>query len=98
MLTLSDSTLPPQIDHFHSLVPLDTNSQKNAALFGYPSWIYKAVSSKDGNTYALRRLEGKSASLDYTYQLLMIAQATALQTREPSALFRIGSALSMATL
>lgn len=59
---LLDSTLPPQIDHFHSLVPLDTNSQKNAALFGYPSWIYKAVSSKDGNTYALRRLEGKSAS------------------------------------
>lgn len=53
-----DSTLPPQIDHFHSLVPLDTISQKNAALFGYPSWIYKAVSSKDGNTYALRRLEG----------------------------------------
>ncbi|MCJ1437505.1 PAB-dependent poly(A)-specific ribonuclease subunit 3 [Xylographa pallens] len=56
--TLPNSTLPPQIDHFHSLVPLDTNSQKNAAIFGYPSWIYKAVSSKDGNTYALRRLEG----------------------------------------
>ncbi|MCJ1285856.1 PAB-dependent poly(A)-specific ribonuclease subunit 3 [Xylographa opegraphella] len=56
--TLPNSTLPPQIDHFHSLVPLDTNSQKNATIFGYPSWIYKAVSSKDGNTYALRRLEG----------------------------------------
>ncbi|MCJ1479068.1 PAB-dependent poly(A)-specific ribonuclease subunit 3 [Lambiella insularis] len=55
---LPNSTLPPQIDHFHSLVPLDTTSQKNAALFGYPSWIYKAISSKDGNTYALRRLEG----------------------------------------
>ncbi|MCJ1409726.1 PAB-dependent poly(A)-specific ribonuclease subunit 3 [Ptychographa xylographoides] len=56
--TLPNTTLPPQIDHYHSLVPLDTNSQKNATLFGYPSWIYKAVSSKDGNTYALRRLEG----------------------------------------
>lgn len=54
-----DSTLPAQIDHFHSLVPLDTSNQKNASLFGYPSWVYKAVSSKDGNTYALRRLEGE---------------------------------------
>jgi PAB-dependent poly(A)-specific ribonuclease subunit 3 len=57
-LTLVDSTLPPLIEHFHSLVPLDTTNQKNATLFGYPSWIYKAVSNKDGNTYALRRLEG----------------------------------------
>lgn len=55
---LSDSTLPPQIDHFHSLVPLDTTNQKNAATFGYPSWVYKAMSSKDGKLYALRRLEG----------------------------------------
>jgi PAB-dependent poly(A)-specific ribonuclease subunit 3 len=31
--------------------------QKNTAPFGYASWIYKAVSSKDGKTYALRRLE-----------------------------------------
>jgi PAB-dependent poly(A)-specific ribonuclease subunit 3 len=37
---------------------LDTTQQKNQALFGYQSWVYKAVSSKDGNTYALRRLEG----------------------------------------
>ena len=59
-MTGLDSTLPPQIDHYHSLVPLDTTNQKNATLFGYPSWIYKAVSSKDGNTFALRRLEGWS--------------------------------------
>lgn len=55
---LADSTLPPQIDHFHSLVPLDTTNQKNAATFGYPSWVYKAMSSKDGKLYALRRVEG----------------------------------------
>ncbi|KAI9791407.1 MAG: PAB-dependent poly(A)-specific ribonuclease subunit 3 [Peltula sp. TS41687] len=55
---LPNSTLPPQIDHFHSLVPLDTTNQKNAATFGYPSWVYKAMSSKDGKLYALRRLEG----------------------------------------
>jgi len=39
---------------------LDVSNQRNASIFGYPSWIYKAVSSKDGNTYALRRLEGIS--------------------------------------
>ncbi|KAK2792891.1 PAB-dependent poly(A)-specific ribonuclease subunit 3 [Onygenales sp. PD_12] len=56
--TLPNSQLPTQIDHFHSLVPLDLTHQKNAAIFGYPSWVYKAQSSKDGNFYALRRLEG----------------------------------------
>ncbi|KAF1986396.1 PAB-dependent poly(A)-specific ribonuclease subunit PAN3 [Aulographum hederae CBS 113979] len=56
--TLPNSSLPPQVDYFHSLVPLDTNPNKNATLFGYPSWVYKAVSSKDGFTYTLRRLEG----------------------------------------
>ncbi|KAF2462013.1 PAB-dependent poly(A)-specific ribonuclease subunit PAN3 [Lineolata rhizophorae] len=54
---LPNSTLP-SVDHFHSLVPLDTTNQKNAALFGYPSWVYKAMSSQDGNYYTLRRLEG----------------------------------------
>lgn len=53
-----DTHLPAQVDYFHSLVPLDLNNQKNAAVFGYPSWVYKAQSSKDGNFYALRRLEG----------------------------------------
>ncbi|KZF19720.1 hypothetical protein L228DRAFT_250792 [Xylona heveae TC161] len=54
---LPNSTLP-QLEHFHSLVPLDTTNQKSATIFGYPSWVYKANSSKDGNLYALRRLEG----------------------------------------
>jgi PAB-dependent poly(A)-specific ribonuclease subunit 3 len=56
-LTWPDTALP-QVDHFHTLVPLDKGHQKNPLLFGYPSWIYKAVSSKDGYLYALRRLEG----------------------------------------
>ncbi|KKK21253.1 hypothetical protein P175DRAFT_0499579 [Aspergillus ochraceoroseus IBT 24754] len=56
--TLPNTQLPAQVDYFHSLVPLDLNHQKNAATFGFPSWVYKAQSSKDGNFYALRRLEG----------------------------------------
>lgn len=55
--TFSNSTLPQQIEHFHSLVALDTTAQKAASVYGYPSWLYKAVSSKDGYTYCLRRLE-----------------------------------------
>ncbi|TKA70955.1 hypothetical protein B0A55_07380 [Friedmanniomyces simplex] len=54
----ANSTLPQTVEHFHSLVALDTTSQRGATTFGYPSWIYKATSSKDGHTYALRRIEG----------------------------------------
>ncbi|KAJ6032006.1 PAB-dependent poly(A)-specific ribonuclease subunit 3 [Penicillium herquei] len=56
--TLPNTQLPGQVDYFHSLVPLDLSHQKNAATFGYPSWVYKAQSSKDGNFFVLRRLEG----------------------------------------
>ncbi|KAL7788680.1 hypothetical protein V8C37DRAFT_387608 [Trichoderma ceciliae] len=48
----------PQLDSYHSLVALDTTHRKNANMFGYPSWVYKATSSKTGNLYCLRRLEG----------------------------------------
>ncbi|KAG5982124.1 hypothetical protein E4U55_002271 [Claviceps digitariae] len=48
----------PQMENYHSLVPLDTTHRKNANIFGYPSWVYKAISSKTGNLYCLRRLEG----------------------------------------
>ncbi|RDI78833.1 hypothetical protein Vi05172_g11187 [Venturia inaequalis] len=56
--TLPNSTLPANIEHFHSLVPLDTNNQRNTTTFGYVTWLYKATSSKDGKLYTLRRLEG----------------------------------------
>lgn len=55
----SDSTLPPNIAHFQALVPLVHNTQKNTNLFGYSSWIYKAISSHDGKAYCLRRLQGE---------------------------------------
>ncbi|KYK57019.1 PAB-dependent poly-specific ribonuclease subunit PAN3 [Drechmeria coniospora] len=48
----------PQLDNYHSLVALDTTHRKNADIYGYPSWVYKAFSSKNGNLYCLRRLEG----------------------------------------
>ncbi|TVY27530.1 PAN2-PAN3 deadenylation complex subunit PAN3 [Lachnellula hyalina] len=48
----------PTVDPYHSLVALDTSHRKSAAVFGYPSWIYKATSIKNGHMYCLRRLEG----------------------------------------
>ncbi|KAG8406334.1 PAB-dependent poly(A)-specific ribonuclease subunit 3, variant 2 [Metarhizium acridum] len=48
----------PQMENYHSLVALDTSQRKNANAFSYPSWVYKATSSKTGNLYCLRRLEG----------------------------------------
>ncbi len=56
--TFANSTLPQNVEYFHSLVALDTNNQKSQSLFGYPTWVYKATSSRDGHTYALRRIEG----------------------------------------
>ncbi|QIW96156.1 hypothetical protein AMS68_001674 [Peltaster fructicola] len=54
-----NSTLPQNVDnHFHSLVALDTSAQRTSTTYGYPSWIYKATSSVDGQIYALRRIEG----------------------------------------
>ncbi|GAB7359922.1 hypothetical protein MBLNU230_g7448t2 [Neophaeotheca triangularis] len=56
--TFANSTLPPTVEHFHSLVALDIGNQKSPLTFGYPSHIYKATSSKDGNFYTLRRISG----------------------------------------
>jgi hypothetical protein len=58
LLTTSPDTALPQLDAYHSLFPLDTSNRKNTAIFGYPSWVFKATSSKNGNYYCLRRLEG----------------------------------------
>jgi PAB-dependent poly(A)-specific ribonuclease subunit 3 len=52
--------LPTSINEYHSLVPLDMSNQKSAQTFGYPSWVYKAFSTEDANTYALRRVEGRT--------------------------------------
>ena len=43
---------------YHSLYPLDLHKEKSTKVFGYATWVYKAVSSVDGKTYVLRRVEG----------------------------------------
>jgi hypothetical protein len=51
------SDLPAQVDHFTELCPIETQLQKSGT-FGYPSTVYKAVNSKNGFTYCLRRIHG----------------------------------------
>jgi PAB-dependent poly(A)-specific ribonuclease subunit 3 len=58
LLILVDSQLPT-LDGYHTLVALDTSHHKSATVFGFPGWVYKATSSKNGKMYCLRRLEGK---------------------------------------
>jgi len=57
---LPTSTLPARVDIFHSLVPLDNTPQRGHSVFGYQSCLYKAFSARDGQIYALRRIEGNS--------------------------------------
>ena len=45
------------MESYHSLSPLDTNSHKVAGSFGRITWLYKAVASKNGKHYCLRRVE-----------------------------------------
>lgn len=50
-------TLSVTVESYHSLSPLDTNSHKVAGSFGRITWLYKAVASKNGKQYCLRRVE-----------------------------------------
>ncbi|CAK7274855.1 PAB-dependent poly(A)-specific ribonuclease subunit 3 [Sporothrix epigloea] len=50
-------TLSINVESYHSLMALDTNSHKVAGSFGRITWLYKAVASKNGKHYCLRRLE-----------------------------------------
>ncbi|CAG7726412.1 unnamed protein product [Allacma fusca] len=49
--------LPAQIDHYHEICPLEPQAQKSVT-FGYPNSVYKAINSKNGFTYCLRRIHG----------------------------------------
>ncbi|KAI8073106.1 hypothetical protein BC940DRAFT_364207 [Gongronella butleri] len=55
LATASGHDLPPEVHVYHSLVALE---DKPGQCFGHPSWLYKAMSSVDGNIYALVRIEG----------------------------------------
>ncbi|KAI8145218.1 hypothetical protein BJV82DRAFT_605362 [Fennellomyces sp. T-0311] len=50
--------LPQEVHVYHSLYPLEEHNSQSSQYFGHSSRIYKAVSSVDGRTYTLVRIEG----------------------------------------
>ncbi|KAJ3170528.1 PAB-dependent poly(A)-specific ribonuclease subunit 3 [Geranomyces variabilis] len=50
--------LPAEIHTYHSFYPLDVHRDRSLKVFGYPTWVYKALWSVDGKPYVLRRIEG----------------------------------------
>ena len=55
----------PAVEHYHTLTPLTAvNQQQNQTWHGYSSTTYKAVSTKDGRTYCLRRIHGQYLSTE----------------------------------
>jgi PAB-dependent poly(A)-specific ribonuclease subunit 3 len=54
--------IPHEVGPYHSLLPLD-HRMGISKIYGYPTPLYRAVSSIDGSVYCLRRVEGKSSIL-----------------------------------
>jgi len=50
--------LPLQVEHFTEICPLEPNTHQSAT-FGYATSVYKAINTKSGFTYCLRRIHGK---------------------------------------
>lgn len=51
--------LPRMIQHYHSFFPLDSASRdQRMHSFGYPSTLWKCISTADGLCYAMRRIDG----------------------------------------
>ncbi|CDH54643.1 poly-specific ribonuclease [Lichtheimia corymbifera JMRC:FSU:9682] len=52
--------LPQEVDVYHSLYPLEIRNQPGhkSMFFNHPTTAYKAVSTVDGRTYVLYRVEG----------------------------------------
>ena len=53
--------IPTEVDNYHNLFPLEPpppSSMQKSNRFSYPTTCYKAVNTKDGLTYCLRRIHG----------------------------------------
>ncbi|XP_032235298.1 PAN2-PAN3 deadenylation complex subunit pan3 isoform X2 [Nematostella vectensis] len=60
-LNPDDTSVPQEVDSYHTLCPLeplDTPTDQAQRTFGYITTCYKAINSKDGLLYVLRRVHG----------------------------------------
>lgn len=51
--------LPPEVDNYHELCPLEPIHKPASTVLGYQTSTYKATSLKNGNRYCLRRIHGE---------------------------------------
>ncbi|XP_069129497.1 PAN2-PAN3 deadenylation complex subunit pan3-like isoform X1 [Argopecten irradians] len=59
--TSANPDIPVEVDTYHNLFPLEpppSNPMQKSNRFSYPTTCYKAVNTKDGLTYCLRRVHG----------------------------------------
>ncbi|KAK6172940.1 hypothetical protein SNE40_016494 [Patella caerulea] len=53
--------IPSEVDNYHNIFPLEpppANPLQKSNIFSYPTSCFKAVNTKDGLTYCLRRVHG----------------------------------------
>jgi PAB-dependent poly(A)-specific ribonuclease subunit 3 len=57
---LESLKLPNEVHTYHSLCPIEAQSAlgRMSKVYGHPTSTYKAISTTDGRTYMLRRVEG----------------------------------------
>ncbi|EIW71105.1 hypothetical protein TREMEDRAFT_37565 [Tremella mesenterica DSM 1558] len=59
--------LPDEVSSYHNLIPIGLAMPPRSQVYGYPSPIYKAISSVDGNVYALRRIAGYKVTSEQAF-------------------------------
>ncbi|KAJ3105021.1 PAB-dependent poly(A)-specific ribonuclease subunit 3 [Phlyctochytrium planicorne] len=60
-----DIHFPNEIHSYHNLKSLEQQHQRSTRIFGYPTWVFKAVNNVDGKPYVLRRIEALIFVHDY---------------------------------
>ena len=68
--------IPAEVDTYRNLFPLEPppdSPHHKSKTFGYPTTCYKALNTKDGQTYCLRRIHGKHLHT-HTHRKLLVTK------------------------
>jgi PAB-dependent poly(A)-specific ribonuclease subunit 3 len=83
LVPLPGHNLPDELQGYHSLALLEPSVTERRKFFSWYSTVYRATSSNDGVSYALRRVE----SLSYPGYLLRIVDLCRFQVNAPSCIW-----------
>ncbi|KAJ3220008.1 PAB-dependent poly(A)-specific ribonuclease subunit 3 [Dinochytrium kinnereticum] len=68
--------IPHEIHTYQNLKHIESANQRSSRIFGFPSWVFKAVNSIDGKPYVLRRIEETLHSKHFSSSLAPLPEAT----------------------